>query len=166
MQFYQTLPSPPKKISNGAIIARLIDGLGFRFFTATDNLTENEFDFRPVEGSMNMTELLKHMYHVLKWGQLAFDSKAIKRDDLNSFEDYRNEILKSCENFRNRVLEMSDEEISKVSIYRKRNDTHYSFWYIINGPIADVLTHVGQIASWRRMAGNPIEKVSPFNGER
>ena len=58
-----------------------------------------------------------------------------------------------------------NKEVEEVKIYRRRNDTIYPIWYLINGPISDVLTHIGQIASWRRIAGNPVERVSPFSGE-
>jgi hypothetical protein len=60
---------------------------------------------------------------------------------------------------------MSDEEIDQTEVYLKRIDTHFSFWYLINGPITDVLTHIGQINSWRRIAGNPFDRISPFTGE-
>jgi len=36
---------------------------------------------------------------------------------------------------------------------------------IINGPLADALTHVGQINSFRRINGNPCKKVNVFNGK-
>jgi hypothetical protein len=38
---------------------------------------------------------------------------------------------------------------------------------LINGPIADALTHIGQIVSWRRINGNPQPSgVNPFKGIR
>jgi hypothetical protein len=40
----------------------------------------------------------------------------------------------------------------------------HPIWYLINGPLADALTHVGQINAWRRLAGNPCPKVSVFLG--
>jgi hypothetical protein len=38
------------------------------------------------------------------------------------------------------------------------------FWHVINGPIADALTHVGQVNSFRRLAGNPTPKANVFLG--
>jgi len=36
---------------------------------------------------------------------------------------------------------------------------------LLNGPIADALTHVGQVISFRRTSGNPIPKgVNVFMG--
>lgn len=162
---YQSLPTPPEHISAAAVLARLVDAIGFRYQLATADLTSNEINFRPVEGSMNMLELIDHIYKVLSWGHSAFDKNAIRQTNLKSFEDYRDATLQVCENFKTMLLQMTDEEVAQVSIHLKRNDTDYSFWYLINGPIADVLTHIGQIASWRRIAGNPIARISPFTGE-
>jgi hypothetical protein len=36
------------------------------------------------------------------------------------------------------------------------------FWHLINGPMADALTHTGQISSFRRLAGNPAPRSHPF----
>ncbi|WAC01839.1 hypothetical protein N7U66_18485 [Lacinutrix neustonica] len=39
------------------------------------------------------------------------------------------------------------------------------FWNAINGPISDAIWHCGQLASFRRITGNPINpKVNHFNG--
>ena len=38
------------------------------------------------------------------------------------------------------------------------------FWHIINGPLSDALTHVGQINSFRRLAGNPVSGANVFTG--
>jgi hypothetical protein len=34
--------------------------------------------------------------------------------------------------------------------------TEYPFWNLLNGPIADAIWHVGQVVSFRRSSGNPI----------
>ncbi len=162
---YKTLPPTPTQISSGAILARFIDAIGFRFQMATDGLTESEIYFCPVDGSMDMMELMNHIYGVLSWAHGAFNKDAVRRKDLATFEDYRNATLEVCDIFKKRLLEMSDEEIENTSIYLKRNDTTYSIYYLINGPISDVLTHVGQIVTWRRIAGNPIARISPFTGQ-
>lgn len=40
------------------------------------------------------------------------------------------------------------------------------FYNLINGPIADAIWHTGQLASFRRSSGNPINsKVNHFTGK-
>ena len=55
---YQSLPTPPDTISEAKIIARLVDGIGFRYQLATNGLSQKEIDFCPIAGSMNMICLL------------------------------------------------------------------------------------------------------------
>jgi len=162
---FQSLPATPSSSSSGAILSRFIVAIGFRYQIATKGLTQNEIEFRPVEGSMNMLELLDHIYKVLTWAYKVFDKNAKLEIPSNTFDDYQERTLQVCQSFRKRLEEMSDEEIEQTEVYLKRIDTTFSFWYLINGPISDVLTHIGQINSWRRIAGNPVDRISPFTGK-
>ena len=162
---FQSLPATPSSSSSGAILSRFIVAIGFRYQIATKGLTQNEIEFRPVKGSMNMLELLDHIYKVLTWAYKAFDKNAKLEIPSNTFDDYQERTLQVCQSFRKRLEEMSDEEIEQTEVYLKRIDTTFSFWYLINGPISDVLTHIGQINSWRRIAGNPVDRISPFTGK-
>ena len=40
----------------------------------------------------------------------------------------------------------------------------HPFWHMVNGPLADALTHVGQINTFRRLAGNPCPEANVFKG--
>ncbi len=162
---YQTLPPTPEKLTEGNILARLVDGIGFRYRVATEGFTQKEIDFCPIEGSMNMMQLLDHIYNLVAWTGTAFKLEFTKNKSLSSFEDYRLETLSLCQGFSDHLKELTNEEISNVSVYLKRADTHFAYWYLINGPLADILTHIGQINSWRRISGNPVPKISPFTGE-
>ncbi len=162
---FRSLPPTPSNSNSGAILSRFIVAIGFRYQLATKGLTQNEEKFRPVEGSMNMIELLDHIYKVLTWAYKAFDKNTTIDYSFETLEEYRNGTLEICEAFRKKLIDMTDQEIEQTEVYLKRIDTTFSFWYLINGPISDILTHIGQINSWRRIAGNPVERISPFTGE-
>jgi len=161
---YQSLPEPPKESSEGKILARLVDGIGFRYQLATQGFTQKEIDFCPVEGSMNMMELIHHIYGLMKWTSGAFHLPYTPKE-LTNFEEYRAETLHLCQIFSEFLSSQSDESIRAAGVYLKRMDKHFSFWYLINGPLADALTHIGQINTWRRISGNPVARISPFTGE-
>ena len=60
------------------------------------------------------------------------------------------------------LIEMNDSELAEME---KNTSRKLPFWYWINGPLADALTHVGQITSWRRISGNPqLKGVNVFIG--
>ena len=66
------------------------------------------------------------------------------------------------ENLSERLKKISDEDLLEIE---KKTSRKLPFWYWINGPLADALTHVGQITSWRRIAGNPqLKGVNVFIG--
>ena len=46
----------------------------------------------------------------------------------------------------------------------KRDGSIWPVWNIMNGPLADALTHVGQINAWRRLNGNPVAPAAVFTG--
>lgn len=161
---YQSLPAPPNTISEAKILARLVDGIGFRYQLATAGFTQKEIDFCPIEGSMNMMELLTHIYGLITWTGNAFNLP-YKRKRLTNFEELRTETLEVCQLFSQFLQKLSTEEVQQASVYLKRMDKHFSFWYLINGPLADALTHIGQINTWRRISGNPVARISPFSGD-
>ena len=165
MNKYQTLPAPPENLTASNVLRRFIDSIGHRFYLATQGMTPNEHHFRPVEGSMDMTELLNHIYRISFWAYRAFNPAAKFNREASTFEELKEEILLVCEVFSDYLAGLSEEELVIASIYLKRTNTNYSFWYIINGPLTDVLTHIGQINSWRRIAGNPCPKISPLTGD-
>ena len=53
----------------------------------------------------------------------------------------------------------------KIVFQRGDNRSEFPFWNQLNGPIADALWHVGQVVTFRRSSGNPMNpKVSVLQG--
>ena len=60
---------------------------------------------------------------------------------------------------------MTDSDLNNLELQNKNIEKQFPIMYLINGQLADALTHVGQITSWRRIAGNPQPKgVNVFLG--
>jgi hypothetical protein len=67
---------------------------------------------------------------------------------------------KTLENFKaasDQLKASKDSELDDYKMVFKRDTTttSFPFWNEINGPIADVLWHTGQVISFRRTSGNP-----------
>jgi hypothetical protein len=66
-----------------------------------------------------------------------------------------------------------DEEVARFFSAAKRLDSHLASGAplscrverLIQGPVGDALTHVGQIVMLRRMAGSPVRAESYFDAE-
>jgi len=114
---------------------------------------------------MNIEEVNTHIFHLCRGSAKSLGVDLNDKYDIENFTSTRAAILDLLHHTSKHLEKLSDDELRSKDIYLKRTDTTYSFWYLINGFLADALTHVGQINSWRRMAGNPVARISPFTGE-
>lgn len=163
---YQIINPEELEINTTNSLSRLIDGIGFRYRWATEGLTENEISFRPVEGSMNTHELLIHINELVIWIDTFFGGQndPIKA---NSFSELRESTLNHCLILSDRFKSLSDNELLNLTQKDGKPMNPKRYWNMINGPMADALTHIGQITSWRRIAGNPHPSgVNLFMGNK
>ncbi len=135
----------------------MLDGLGFRFYWATEGLRAEDYDFRPAKDTMSIGELVKHVWSLVNWVSSTALSTPYK--DPKDCLAARDETLRIIKDLRETILAMSDEDLGKLRIRDK------PFWNIVNGPFSDALTHTGQINSFRRLAGNPVASANVFLGE-
>ncbi len=157
MKKYHCIPEYPEEISAGTVLTRLLDGLGFRFYWATEGLRQTDYMFRPSPDCMSVDELVRHVWGLVNWVIISIGNTRFQRPV--AVEEIRDQILEMIFYLRNETLHMSVEELGKTTIDGR------PFWHIINGPIADALTHVGQINSFRRLSGNPVYMANVFTGE-
>jgi hypothetical protein len=139
-----------------------VEGLAFRYRWATENLSEENIKFKPHPTSMSIEEVNAHIFDLVDSTNRVFGGEKQNKDSLNSFHKLRIKSLNILADLSERLKEMSDEDLSEIE---KNTSRKLPFWYWINGPLADALTHVGQITSWRRIAGNPqLKGINVFIG--
>ena len=63
---YREIPDYPDKYTAGTATARMIDGLGFRFYWATDGLSQKDLDYRPSDMARSSEETVDHVYNLAK----------------------------------------------------------------------------------------------------
>lgn len=159
---YFELPEASKNFTAGTVAAKQIDALGFRFYHATDGLTQQDLEFKPDDDAKTSSETIKHIYELSK---IVLNS-TLKQDNIKSqtvldFKQLRTQTLLNLKQAAD-ILRSSDDISQYVIIF---GDNTIPFWNNINGPISDSIWHCGQIASFRRMSGNPINpKLNHFNG--
>ena len=156
MELFHRIPPYPDSISGTTTLVRLLDGLGFRFRWSTEDLSDDDYSFKPAHDCMSIEELVRHVWGLVNWVCLSVGLDGFERGDDISLT--RGRILEMIYALREALDSMSDEDLKGLTIDGK------PFWHIINGPISDALTHVGQINSFRRQAGNPTPKANVFTG--
>jgi len=161
---FLSIPDPPVSMGAGTILGRLADGIGFRYRWATEGMTAADLAFRPAEGCMSLRELLSHVLELLSWvaENLGMQPKDQPLESADP-EVLRGGTLELAAALSARFKAMSDSDLGAVAIRSSRGDT-LPVWNIVNGPLSDSLTHIGQILSWRRLAGSPPAPADVFRG--
>ncbi|MDA8889696.1 hypothetical protein N9I77_02120 [Cyclobacteriaceae bacterium] len=165
---YKEIPSYPANYTQGTVISRMIDGLGYRYYWATENLRRSDFDFRPDTLARSTFETMEHIYGL---------SFMILNASKNQVNERRNLFQMTANELRSATLDnlkLASEEIVLVDSMEELNILFQSstgrkalpFWHVLNGPLADAIYHTGQMVSFRRTSGNPMNpKVNVFMGK-
>lgn len=161
---YSEIPEAPKEFTAGTTAGRMIDGLGFRYYWATEGLTEKDLTFKPNKEARTTLETIDH---ILGLSQVILNATLKKENGAKqpqmTFKEKRRKTLENLEQASNIVKKSKD--ISEFKM--KFGKTELPFWNVINGPIADAIWHVGQVVSFRRSSGNPFPKgVSVLRGTK
>ena len=168
---FQEIPDYPEAYTAEAVAARMADGLGFRYYWATEGLREEDLAFRPSEAARTSEETIRHIYGlsviiVNAVFEKANESGAEDGSEL-TFEQLRRATLNNLKLASDKLRASPEGALNGYEVVFKRGETSRSFpfWNLINGPIADAIWHTGQVVSFRRSSGNPINpKVSVFSG--
>ena len=151
---YHRIDEYPKRVNAVAVVVRLLDGLGFRFYWATYELDEDDYGFTPAEGGNSVGWMLSHIWGLLNW--IYLNIRGEQTEQPPSKIGQRDHVLVLIRMIREEISGMSDERLAEVRI------EGLPFWHIINGPISDALSHVGQINMARRLMGKPTPKANVF----
>jgi uncharacterized damage-inducible protein DinB len=159
---FEDISKTPNELTATNTLLRVVEGLAFRYRWATENLSEEDIKFRPHSTSMSIEEVNSHIFDLVDSTFRVFGGEKQNKDSLTSFPQIRKKSLLVLEDLSQILKKMSDEDLLEIE---KNTSRKLHFWYWINGPIADALTHVGQITSWRRIAGNPqLKGLNVFIG--
>jgi len=167
LPFYE-IPDYPESYSEAEIVGRMIDGLGFRYYWATEGLTDTDLAYKLPNDSRSSIETIVHIYdlsNMILYTALnspiemmsteGMEFKEIRKNTLLNLKQ-ASDIIKKTKNFKD------------LSIIFLRNDKKmvFPFWNQLNGPIEDAVWHCGQVVAFRRASGNPISnKISVFTGK-
>jgi hypothetical protein len=167
---YSRIPDAPDNYSAGKVAARVIDGLGFRFYWATESLRDTDLAYKPSEKGRTTAETIDHIYGLSRVILNTVEQKPnIPGNDGEhlSFEETRAQILHNLKRASDLLKRIPDSEIIHLNMVfgEGENSSEFPFWNLLNGPIADAIYHTGQVVSFRRSSGNSINpKVRVLTG--
>ncbi len=165
------IPPPPSTLKASDIISRMIQGLGYRFYWASKDLGAEDLSYRPSKEAASSLETLQHIYGLSLMILNASTSTPNKRDLSSLSEDYRilrQNILNNLDQSAQLYSGKSEEEVHQMNVVFEREGkvSRFPVWNLLNGPLSDAIYHTGQLVSFRRTTGNPIQKgVNVFLGK-
>jgi hypothetical protein len=125
-------------------IRHVLAALAYRTQKALRDHNENFPDFMAGNGVRSPREIVRHMSSVLGYARTFFIGGIFRAEPLNSF-------LEEIERFHEIVSDLSAHLASGTPI------KEISLNQLLQGPICDAMTHAGQLAMLRRMAGSPVQ---------
>jgi hypothetical protein len=164
--YYYQIPDTPAIYTPATVAARMLDGLGFRYYWATEGLIPKDLGYRASVGARTTFETLEH---ILGLTEVLFNaaykkpnSAAAGKEKL-SFVQLRERTLKNIQ-AASEQLKQPGVRLEELNMMfdKPGGKTAIPFWNLINGPISDALWHVGQVVSYRRASGNPLPKGVNF----
>lgn len=166
---YATIPEAHEKFTPGTVIARVIDGLGFRYYWASEGLTEGDLDYAPGNEGRSIKQTLDHIYGlsalILNAAKKQPNDRTTQPEKLEPLA-HRKKTLENLKKASELFGASTDLNEHNIIFETKKGTANYPFWNGINGPIEDAIWHAGQIVVMRRSAGNPINpKVNVFLGK-
>jgi uncharacterized damage-inducible protein DinB len=158
---YYQIPDYPESYTPENVAARMIDGLGFRYYWATEGLTEKDLDYTPGNDGRSTGHTIDHIYGLtltIVNASLNKPNVFPREDEELTFEQKRARTLENIEKASQVLKDQNANtlENNKVIFQNDNGTSEYPYWNMINGPIADAIYHTGQVVSFRRSSGNPI----------
>ena len=168
---YYEIPEAPETYNACTVTARMLDGLGFRYYWATEGLRTQDLDYRPGPEARTSLETLGHIHGLVEMVLNSVNQVPNVRpapDHNYSWDEMRASTLTMLKEASDKLRSSDPDALEDYKIIFKRgeNETEFPFWNQLNGPIGDALWHTGQVVSFRRASGNPFNsKASVFSGK-
>ena len=157
---YAEIPNNPEKYTPETVMARMIDGIGFRYYWATEGLRKEDLAFRPSPKVRTSEETIDHILGlstmIINALQQKANTKSGEETSSLTFEVKRKQTL---DNLKMASEMLKNGKVTLDSIKIIMGKTELPAWNLINGPIEDAAWHIGQVVSFRRSTGNG------FNGK-
>ena len=156
---YYEIPEHADSYTAGSVASRMLDGLGFRYYWATEGLRVEDLEYKPSESGRTSAETIDHLLGLSNFilNSISTEKSSDSTEVLTFIEKRKQTLLN---------IKKASEILRTIDDVSQFDNDRFPFWNIINGPISDALWHCGQVVMLRRASGNPFNsKVNVFSGK-
>jgi hypothetical protein len=167
---FRQIPDYPESMNEATVLARFVEGLGYRYYWATEGLREQDLSFKPSPDARSTRETIEHLYGLARFTLYTVRGDTIIFDqeyESNTFQDLRKQTLNMLAEA-STLLRSENYEATSITFPKASDGSGRSlpYWHLMNGPVSDALYHTGQVVSFRRSSGNPMNpNVNVFLGK-
>ena len=156
---YYEIPEHADSYTAGSVASRMLDGLGFRYYWATEGLRVEDLEYKPSESGRTSAETIDHLLGLSNFIRNSISTeKSSGSTEVLTFIEKRKQTLLN--------IKKASEILRTIDDVSQFDNDRFPFWNIINGPTSDALWHCGQVVMLRRASGNPFNsKVNVFSGK-
>ena len=156
---YYEIPEHADSYTAGSAASRMLDGLGFRYYWATEGLRVEDLAYKPSESGRTSAETIDHLLGLSNFilNSISTEKSSDSTEVLTFIEKRKQTLLN---------IKKASEILRTIDDVSQFDNDRFPFWNIINGPTSDALWHCGQVVMLRRASGNPFNsKVNVFSGK-
>ncbi|WP_295983086.1 hypothetical protein [uncultured Algibacter sp.] len=156
---YYEIPEHADSYTAGSVASRMLDGLGFRYYWATEGLRVEDLEYKPSESGRTSAETIDHLLGLSNFilNSISTEKSSDSTEVLTFIEKRKQTLLN---------IKKASEILRTIDDVSQFDNDRFPFWNIINGPTSDALWHCGQVVMLRRASGNPFNsKVNVFSGK-
>ena len=156
---YYEIPEHADNYTAGSVASRMLDGLGFRYYWATEGLRVEDLAYKPSESGRTSAETIDHLLGLSNFilNSISTEKSSDSTEVLTFIEKRKQTLLN---------IKKASEILRTIDDVSQFDNDRFPFWNIINGPTSDALWHCGQVVMLRRASGNPFNsKVNVFSGK-
>ncbi len=168
---YHEIPDYPKEYTEETVLARMIDGLGFRYYWASKDLREEDLNYSPGNDGRSTRETLDH---ILGLSFVVYNA-AMNKPNVRlatiperTWEETRRATLENIKKASDHLKSGKADKAKDLKMIFQRGErtSEFPLWNLLNGHLSDAIYHTGQIVSHRRSSGNPIDPgISMLSGK-
>jgi hypothetical protein len=131
---------------NNQFLRHLIATINYRFQKSIQNSSDNFGAFNLGKGSRSPVEIVNHMYQVLRSTRIFIKDEKLDHQSAPQLS-WTGEINR---------FKVELAEVDKLLVHQEVNLAYTK--KLIQGPLSDILTHVGQISMLQRLDDRPIAR--------
>jgi hypothetical protein len=128
----------------GSLLRHFLGALAYRTQKALRDAPADFGRFRAARAVRTPSELVRHMTSVLGYARACYVGGRYRPDDLPSLED-------EVRRFHGMLQELAQHIDAETELRDGMTPER-----LLQGPLADAMTHAGQLAMLRRLAGSPV----------